>query len=114
MFPNLIVVVELHDVDARPSNRKGKYVYKERDVPREGESKLAFWETRYHVGGSGTPAISYLRKWLGKWAVEPKLLHDFRSAEEKEEVDIVVFFFLSFALPIKTTTGWQRRKGCGG
>lgn len=38
MFPNLIVVVELHDVDARPSNRKGKYVYKERDVPREGES----------------------------------------------------------------------------
>lgn len=38
-----------------------------------------------------TSAISYLRKRLGKWGVESKLLHDFRSAEEEEESR---YFFL--------------------
>lgn len=47
-----------------------------------------------------TSAISYLRKRLGKWGVEPKLLHDFRSAEEEEESR-----YIFFVLPERTTAG---------
>lgn len=48
-------------------------------------------ETRYHVGGSGTPTISYLRKRLGKWSVEPKSLRRFSFSRERGRSRYVFF-----------------------
>lgn len=99
-----IFVADLHD--ARDGgNTNGKCVHKE-DVQRGRVQACFSRETRYHVGGSSTPAISYLRKRLGKWGVEPKLLHDFVQPRKRKKS---ICFFLLHKGPID---GWRAPKGC--
>lgn len=109
MFPNLIVVVELHDVDARPSNREEKYVYKERDVQRGKGPSLPF---RKHDTTSEAAALRPLAIYgnglaNGPWSrscftifVQPK----------KRKKSIWLFFFCS---PRRNDSdGVAQRKGC--
>lgn len=106
MFPNAFNSrCEPHD-DTRRRNTNGKYVYKERDAHRGGESvsPSSPFETRYHVGGSILRPLAIYGNDSANGAWSRSFFTIFSFSREREESRDIFF-----VLPKGTAGGSTER-----